>query len=231
MFVLEFLGKLLRLFKVKDNLPDMKFIGHYDAWNDKRFQFITKLLGSTSFKNLKLLELSSGHANLGKFFLTSGGDVTCTDVRPEHLAWINDNFPKITTRQVDLEEVYPHFSKFDVVIHFGVLYHLSDPIKHLKDFLVNQDFDHLFLETEVANHPDANFVLQIAESGYDQGVFYFGGRPTSRAIEKVLTDLNLGWERHDSTALDSSPHNYSWQESNTSEIYRVGLRRFYHIKK
>ena len=223
--------KILRFFKIKFNHSDLLFIEHYDQWNKKRFQFITSLLGIKTIENLKVLELSAGHANIGKFFCVLGADVTCTDGRPEHLEWIQNQFPSIETRTIDLEKPYPELSKFDVVLHFGVLYHLSDPIKHLKDFLVKQEFDHLFLETEVSNYPDANFVLRIAESGYDQGISKVGGRPTSRAIEQVLTESGLAWERHDTAELNSIPHDYSWQETNTPETYRIGLRRFYHIQK
>lgn len=207
------------------------FTGHYNEWNAKRFQFITMLMDCQSFENLKVLELSSGHANLGKFFFLNGADVTCTDGRPEHLKLISYNFPAIKTIELDLMLEYPRFPKFNIVIHFGVLYHLSEPITHLKDFLLKQDFDHLFLETEVANYPDENFVLRIKESGYDQGISGLGGRPTSRAIEKVLSDLCLNWERHDTTFLNVTPHDYSWQETETPETYRVGLRRFYHVSK
>jgi hypothetical protein len=228
---LRLLRKILRIVKIKFDHPDLLFIEHYDEWNKKRFQFIMSLLKCNSIENLKVLELSAGHANIGKFFFFLGADVTCTDGRPEHLEWIQNQFPSIETRTIDLEKPYPELSKFDVVLHFGVLYHLSDPIKHLKEFLVKQEFDHLFLETEVSNYPDASFVLRIAESGYDQGISKVGGRPTSRAIEKVLTESGLAWERHDTAELNSIPHDYSWQEKNTPETYRIGLRRFYHIQK
>ena len=140
-------------------------------------------------------------------------------------------YPGIKTEIVNLENSMPALPKFNLVLHFGVLYHLSDPLKHLKDFLLKQDFDHLFLETEVSNHPDKNFVFKIKEFGYDQSLSTIGGRPSSSGIESVLRDLSLVWKRHDNVNLDSFPHKYSWQESEMLETYRPGMRRFYHVQK
>jgi hypothetical protein len=210
---------------------DLYFKNHYEAWNDKRYSFIRHLLGTKEISQLKVLEISGGHANLAKKFFDLGCEVTVTDVRTEYLDYINKFYPGIKTEIINLENSMPTFPKFDIVIHFGVLYHLSDPLKHLKDFLLNQDFDHLFLETEVSNHPDKTFIFKIKEFGYDQSFSTIGGRPSSSGVESVLRSLNLDWERHDNINLDSFPHNYSWKESDIPETYRTGMRRFYHIQK
>jgi hypothetical protein len=210
---------------------NLYFKNHYEEWNHKRYTFIRHLLGTTEINKMKVLEVSGGHANLGKKFYDLGCEVTVTDGRSEHVNSINTLYPGIKTEIINLENNWPALSRFDIVIHFGVLYHLSDPLKHLENFLLSQDFDHLFLETEVSNHPDKNFVFKIKEFGYDQSLSTIGGRPSSSGIETVLSNLSLDWERHDNVNLDCLPHNYSWQEYGTLETYWSGMRRFYHIQK
>lgn len=233
--LLRLLNKLrIRKYNIDFNLyldQNQYFNNHYYNWNDKRYFFIRHLLDATDINQFKVLEVSGGHANLGKKFFDLGCDVTVTEGRAEHVNYINMLYPGIKTEIINLENSMPALPKFNLVLHFGVLYHLSDPLEHLKDFLLKQDFDHLFLETEVSNHPDKNFVFKIKEFGYDQSLSTIGGRPTSSGIETILRDLSLVWKRHDNVNLDSFPHNYSWQESGMLETYRPGMRRFYHVKK
>jgi len=229
--ILKKILKVLLKFKNYCGYPDLLFSGHYKIWNQRRFDFVNACLFDVDKNNLSLLEISAGHANLSRLFLHSGFDITCTDGREEHITWMNDKFPTIKTKQINLDSTYPETIKYNIVIHFGVLYHLIDPLKHLNDFFKKQDFDHLFLETEVANYPDENFVLKLKEDGYDQSMSYIGGRPSAQAIEKILNEFDLNWTRHDDINLNSTFHNYNWKEDDTPETYRIGMRRFYHIKK
>ena len=206
------------------------FNGHYDEWTDKRFRKIGELLDD-NISNLNVLELSAGNANLGKFFLKLGNNVICTDGRSEHVEKMKRNFPEINSLLVDLAAPYPSFPKFNIVVHFGVLYHLPDPLKHLIDFFDKQDFEHCFLETEVSNYTDPKFVLRLREYGYDQSLTQIGGRPTSNGIEAILKSYGFDFQRIDSSDLNSAPHFYDWTEDNVEETFRVGMRRFYHIKK
>jgi hypothetical protein len=226
-----FLLRVLRKFKHDYEHPDLLFRDHYKVWNQRRFDFVNDCLFDIDKNNYSLLEISAGHANLSRLFLYSDFEITCTDGREEHIKWMNDNFPTIKTIRINLDNIYPELKKYNIVIHFGVLYHLADPLKHLRDFLIKQDFDHLFLETEVANYLDENFVLKLVEDGYDQSMSYIGGRPSANAIEKILKEFDLNWTRHDNINLNSTPHNYNWTEIDTPETYRIGMRRFYHIKK
>ncbi len=205
------------------------FEDHYSTWNTNRYLEIMKLLGGGDVRALSFLEVSAGYANLGRYFFELGCDVTCTDGRAEYVQHIRTHYPSIKTKIINLEKVYPRLPKFNVVIHFGVLYHLSDPLKHLDNFLSVQKFDHLFLETEVSNYSDPNFILKIREEGYDQALNGLGGRPTSAGIERLLSKYNLEFSRIDSADLNSPPHTYDWIESETLETYRIGMRRFWHI--
>ena len=220
------LKPLLKLRLLPENFY---FEDHYASWNTNRYLEIMKVLGGGDVSTLSFLEISAGYANLGRYFLELGCDVTCTDGRAEYVQHMQTQYPSIKAKTLNLEEVYPLLTKFNVVIHFGVLYHLSDPLKHLDNFLSVQKFDHLFLETEVSNYSDPNFVLKIREEGYDQALNGLGGRPTSAGIERILSKHNLEFRRIDSAGLNSPPHTYDWIESETLETYRIGMRRFWHI--
>ncbi len=207
------------------------FEDHYSTWNTNRYLEIMKSLGGGEVGTFNILEISAGYANLGRYFLELGCDVTCTDGRAEYVQEMRTRYPSIKAEVLNLEDLYPLLPKFNVVIHFGVLYHLADPLRHFDNFLSVQDFDHLFLETEVSNYSDPNFVLKIKEEGYDQALNGIGGRPTSAGIERILSKHNLEFRRIDSTSLNSPPHSYDWNESETLETYRIGMRRFWHITK
>ncbi|MBL8546116.1 MAG: class I SAM-dependent methyltransferase [Hyphomonadaceae bacterium] len=79
-------------------------------------------------------------------------NVTAIDVRPTNvfkaLARLSFHGADAKVFVADCEKLDQSFGQFDVIFHFGVLYHLMQPVQHLKALGAMGDI--LFLDTHVA---------------------------------------------------------------------------------
>ena len=141
-------------------------------------------------------------------------------------SWINSIFVPANLNQNKIWELE---KKFDIVIHWGVLYHLNDWKSDLISTLKHSDL--IFLESEVSDSDDVNFDLKIKEKdGYDQALDGIGSRPSANNVELFIKNLGFDIERFDDENLNSTFHQYNWKVTNTN-TWRHGLRRFWIIKK
>jgi hypothetical protein len=177
-----------------------------------------------------LLELGAGHGDFSQYFTDKGFLCTAAEGRLEHVDWMRKNTQIFSIVQFDAEKPWLEKNSYDVILHFGLLYHLERPLDNLAWTIDHLDFNVMFLETEVANYHDPEFTLVLRESGPDQALNNIGGRPTSSGIEALLESRNLDWVRMDQPELDSGIHHYSWKESEIKYTWSNGLRRFYVIR-
>lgn len=207
----------------------MSFNNYYSNWRVTRIRKILSLYGCEFFNQKTVLELGSGHGDIGAFFYCLGADVTCSDARQENLEVVQERHPYLKTVQADLDTEYP-FEHFDVIIHFGVLYHLEDFKQHLIKCCKN--CDHLILDTAVADSTDPNFVMFISETSkqVDQAFNGVGSRAGQALIEKIIKSAGMVSQRHDDPALNSDFHTYSWEVKDTS-TWHNGQRRFWTCRK
>jgi hypothetical protein len=212
------------------------FSGHYRDWQRTRVRLVDEIVMQDSSRKsgkwpTTLLELGAGHGDFSQYFTQKGLVCTAAEGRPEHVKWMQKNTEISSVIQFDAERPWLEHRKYDVVLHFGLLYHLEKPLENLNWCLDNIKFDIMFLETEVSNHDDPEFVLVLREEGYDQGLANLGGRPTPAGIEAVLDSKSLEWVRIDSPDLDSGIHKYSWKAEDTPYTWAHGLRRLYLIRR
>lgn len=233
----SFLDGLRKLINPKHLSGERKwFAGHYPDWQKTRIRVVEGTIeqyfpqGFPSAE-ITLLELGAGHGYFSQNFAAKGYVCTAAEGRREHIAWMKRNTHIQEVVFFDAEQPRLEKREFNVVLHFGLLYHLQKPLDNLAWTIENLDFDLMFLETEVANHHDPEFVLMLREEGYDQAINNLGGRPTSNGIEAVLDSTSVKWTRVDSPTLDSTIHSYSWKELETPFTWTHGLRRFYVIHK
>ena len=107
----------------------------YETWRVKRLNKILEVFGIDYFKDKTILELGSGHGDIGAFFAELGAKVLCLDGRIQ-----NVNFPRLKHRNVrnlrcehfNLENDFSQFGRFALIINFGLLYHLKNVDAHLK---------------------------------------------------------------------------------------------------
>jgi hypothetical protein len=199
------------------------FSNHYDKWQISRMNGIKKYILPDYFKDKTLLELGCGYADIGNMFYKLGAIVTSSDARKEHLKVVNIKYPHINTLLIDCDNDHIK-NKYDIIIHWGLLYHLNKIEIHLEDVL--QKCNLLFLETEVSDTDDINFYISTNEKGYDQAFNNKGIRPSPNYIENILKKNDFQFKLIKDPILNSNFHCYDWEISN-SKTWRHGLRRFW----
>lgn len=199
------------------------FRGHYDGWNESRMNGIKKYILPDYFKSKTVLELGAGHAHIGNKFSELGAIVTSSDGRREHVATINRIYPHLNTKLIDGDNI-TSIDNYDIIIHWGLLYHLKEIELHLEK--ISDKCNVLLLETEVADSDDNSFYLMTHESGHDQALNTIGIRPSPAYVEKILTKNGFNFKLIMDPILNSSFHNYDWEIKNTKS-WRHGLRRFW----
>lgn len=184
---------------------------------------VKKYISPEYFKSKTLLELGCGYADVGNMFSELGAIVTSSDARKEHLEKVNQTYPHIKTLLIDGDN-HSIIEKYDILIHWGLLYHLNEIELHLEK--LSQKCDVLLLETEVSDSDDSTFYISTNEDGYDQAFNKNGIRPSPSYVESVLTKNGFQYKLIKDSILNSDFHSYDWDISN-SKGWRHGLRRFW----
>lgn len=212
-------------------------ISHYTDWNKKRIATILDYYGVDFFKGKKVLEVGCGWADMGAYFHSIGADVTVSDAREEHINVIKERHPELKAFVVDSEDTewkYPE-EKYDIIIHFGVLYHLANPDESIK--LVSEHCDTLIIETLVFDSDDPEKILfRDEETDWTKGAWGMAhsgtGNITSYAwVENQLEKNGMEVTRIPKPAMcDSGAHKYSWKRENKG-AFRPAQRAMWFCKK
>jgi hypothetical protein len=189
------------------------------------------------FQGKTLLELGGGHAHNGNKFSELGAIVTTSDARPEHLEKVHELYPHLHTMIIDgdddsffgvatnmVDTTHPIPNHFDVILHWGLLYHLAEIEEHLKK--IAGFCDVLLLETEVADAEEDDFCIRTKEAGYDQAFHSVGIRPSPSYVEKILAQNGFHFQMIVDPILNANIHQYDWEIKGTKS-WRHGLRRFW----
>jgi 2-polyprenyl-3-methyl-5-hydroxy-6-metoxy-1,4-benzoquinol methylase len=126
------------------------FDGKYIDWNQKKIKAIISNYGFEYFHGKKILDLGSGHGDIGASLYRLGSEVTCVDAREEHLKTAGKKYPGIKTLKADLDRDWPfQTSKFDIILDLDLICHLRDYKKHIASICSAANF--IVLETAVAD--------------------------------------------------------------------------------
>jgi hypothetical protein len=199
------------------------FVGHYDGWRNSRMNGVKKYIKPHYFNNKTLLELGCGYADIGNIFSRLGAIVTSSDGREEHLRVVNQRYPHIRTLLIDGDNINA-LEKYDIIVHWGLLYHLKEIETHLEKVL--QKCNVLLLETEVSDSDDKDFYIKTNEDGPDQALNNQGIRPSPNYVESILEKNGFRFKLIKDPILNSGFHCYDWEITN-SNTWRHGLRRFW----
>jgi SAM-dependent methyltransferase len=207
----------------------MLFEDHYVDWRKTRIEKIKKLYPSEFFKDKTILELGCGLGHIGNEFQQLGAIVTFADGRKKHVLSLREKFPEAEILHLDQDFLWNLNKKFDIIIHWGVLYHLDNWQQDLLCALTHSNL--IFLETEVCDSDDSNFEIKVLEhGGWDQSRNGTGSRPSAAMIENQLFLLGASFNRYDDSSINSDFHIYDWEVKNTNE-WKHGLRRFWIVTK
>ena len=227
----------------------------YNIWFQKRLKKVVDILGKDWFVGKSILELGACHGDFGLEFIKMGSKVTFCDARIEHLKSIkqklydefagmpnidgtyNDPFSKLI--QLDQNYEYTFDYKYDLVLHFGLLYHIENWKQDLKCALETSNL--MFLETVVSPIKIEMEPIRIdyEYAGYNciEPIF------SEEEVEEVLNNCGAKFIRFDSKDLNNSGwsdeecilHNvYDWNAKNHTLYYQkdqTHFRRFWLVLK
>jgi len=184
---------------------------------------INKYISPDYFSGKSLLELGCGYADIGNMFSKLGAVVTSSDARKEHLDIVKERYPHIKTALIDGDNLTIQ-DTYDIILHWGLLYHLHEVEEHLKE--VSKKCNMLLLETEVCDSDDTDFYIKTTENGYDQAFNNSGIRPSPSYIERLLNNNGFQFKMIKDPILNTEFHSYDWDVKNSRE-WKNGLRRFW----
>ena len=201
-----------------------RFAGHYHAWRKSRVDCLDKYLQEEFLTGKNILELACGRADVSAGLEQKGAVVKGCDARQENLDLATQTYPSIPTFVYD-GDTGSIDTKYDVIVHWGLLYHLNKDNhgSHVTNIVNNCDY--LLLESEVCDSDDEECV-EVQEDGYDQAYNGVGSRPSESYVENLLTSNGFQFKKILDPILNSDFHVYDWQAANTKE-YKNGLRRFW----
>ena len=184
------------------------FRGHYEEWREARMRGIDKYIDTVFLKNKTLLELGAGYGDLGYLFSQRGCKVTCSDGRGCHLRKLEEKYPNLQVEMFDCDADLLNKS-YDIILHWGVLYHLEFIDRNLKD--VCEHCNYLFLETEICDTNDSSVCLKVNEerNHLDQAANGIGSRPSPTYVEKLLNDYNFNYCMIQDDMINSQYHTYT----------------------
>lgn len=221
-----------------------RFVGDYIRWRENRLGFIVEKYGEDFFRKSKILELGSGLGHISEYFRLLGADVLTAEGRSDNIELAKEIHPQLNIIQLDQESDWNLNQTFDVIIHWGVLYHLSDWRKEFKCLSRHMHKNSiLFIESEVLNSPEKELEIKVKEEfdlHWDAGLSNHSWRASASIIEKELSHY-FSFERFDDSRLNVGYHKYDWVEGGPGRVlpekdlyvggdYEGGLRRFWICK-
>jgi len=166
----------------------------YNEWRRKRLQVTYDHLGKDFFKDKKVLEAGAANGHISNELQQLGAEIIAAEARQETIDVGKTLFPNLNFLQYDFDQDWT-LGKFDVIIHFGLLYHLLDAVQALEDTLDNCNT--LVLETSVSldddkisHHSDVSAVTEAYN--YALGPAQFLG---CNLIEEIFRKKDFNYKR------------------------------------
>jgi cyclopropane fatty-acyl-phospholipid synthase-like methyltransferase len=213
------------------NDPEIHFDGKYEHWRETRItKLITILGGNEWFAGKEVLELACGAGHTGRRLAELGANVTFCEGRQANIDYAKEKYGT----NIELLNQDTDWSlgdrKFDLIIHWGVLYHLDDWLRDLS--CVQKHGNFICLESEVVDTNDITAQIKITENPdwWDQSVSGTATKPPVAGIEHSFLSAGYTFVRYDDADLNSSIHTYDWIASNSNRC-KAGQRRFWIFSK
>lgn len=199
-------------------------INYQPQWQHNRVNFIVDLYGKDFFNNKRILELGAFNGVIGNRFSQLGSKVTCVEGREENAKFIKDTFPHLNVIVDNLDTDVWKFGHWDIVIHFGLFYHLEFYHEmQLNNTVKNCDV--LFFESVIYD----SFEDEIRfgwEGGQDQSLSEKAGMPTTKWVENIFDKNSVKYKLYKDSRLNGEQHRYDWIEQN-SKTYDGYKRRLW----
>ena len=206
----------------------MKKTTYHADWQINRINFILSKYPKDFFKGKRILEVGAYNGYIGAYFNALGAEVHCLEGRTENVVNIKNDYPNITAEVADLDSPNWNWGHYDIIINFGLYYHLEKFHKeHLQNCINNCDL--MFFETVIYDSSDPEIYFR-QENGDDQSLTSLGGTPSTSYVENILKEVNTNYKKYTDQFLNNYQHKYDWPDTGF-KVFNQFHRRFWIIQK
>lgn len=201
---------------------------YHSDWQQNRINFILSKYPKEFFKGKRILELGAYNGYIGAYFNTLGAEVHCVEGRTENVVNIMNDYPNITAEVANLDTDEWKWGHYDIIINFGLYYHLE---KFHKEHLINciNNCDLMFFETVIYDSKESEIYFRT-EQGDDQSLTSIGGTPSTIYVENILKESNAQYKKYTDSFLNNYQHKYDWPDTGF-KVFNQFHRRFWIIQK
>jgi SAM-dependent methyltransferase len=208
--------------------------GIYAEWSRKRVAKTAQILGTAWFPGKRVLDVACGHGMNGKGLAALGADVLFTDARQHHVDVLKaDGF---NAEVMDNEKEWTVQGTFDLVIHWGLLYHVDNWKQDIRNAMEHTPL--LCLETLISTGSDPNEEIKVIEKleTQDHAVSGIGTIMPAIVFENYVTSLGCTFQRYDDSDMTvHSHHCYDWDTNigvnRSLYLENRGQRRFWMVRR
>lgn len=193
---------------------------YWPSWQQARLSFILERYPKDFFKGKRVLELGSFNGFFGDQFASFGADVEIVEGRHDNVKKIKESCQFANNiRQGDVDKLEWEYGDYDVIVNFGLLYHLEF---HHEAFLYNciEHCKLMFLESVIYDSDDDEIFFREEsywKSGGDQSLSTLGGSTSTSWVENRLKSKNVNFQKYCDHSLNGGEHEYDWEDSNSKE--------------
>ena len=197
---------------------------YFPKWQQNRIKFILSKYSENFFRGKRILELGSHNGYIGAYFQSLGAIVHSIEGRVENVNDIKINYPNLNIEVYDLDTTDWKWGHFDIIINFGLFYHLEKFHKeHLNNCIDNCDL--MFFETVIFDSFDSEVYFR-KEYGRGQSLSEIGGTPSTKYVEDIFLNKFVEYTKYTNKELNGHEHHYDWVDKNTKKLDQFA-RRFW----
>ena len=206
----------------------LKESNYHTSWQNNRIDFILSKYPEEFFRGKRVLELGAYNGYICARLALMGAEVHCVEGRSENVANIKNDYPQVTAEVANLDSPEWKWGKWDIIINFGLYYHLENyHEEHLKNCIDNCDL--MLFETVVFDSFKSEIHFRY-ESGDDQSLSTLGGSPSTSYVEDIFKEKGLSFTKYTDETLNNFEHKYDWPDTGF-RIPNGFNRRFWIVTK
>ena len=206
----------------------MKKTTYHADWQINRINFILSKYPKEFFEGKRILELGACNGYISAYFKSIGADVFVVEGRQENVEKIKEYYPELNVEQYNLDTDEWKWGKWDIIINFGLYYHLEKFHKeHLENCINNCDL--MFFESVIYDSFKPELYFRN-ENGDDQSLSNKGGTPSTSYVENIFKELGTDYTKYSDLSLNNWEHKYNWPNTGF-KVFNQFWRRFWIINK
>ena len=209
-------------------MPNINLTDYHPRWQESRVRWMLGLYPEEFWNGKNVLELAPFNGVIGDFFRSIGANVLSVEGRPENIKRINEGFPLLNVIEGNLDCAEWPYGNFDIIINFGLFYHLENyHVEHLNNCI--NHCSTMFFESVVFDSNRPELYRTDEKVGDDQSLSKVGNTPSTSFVEWILDKNCCRYVRYSDKELNGDGHTYDWADENKRN-YKNQNRRMWVVK-